>query len=280
MYSPYDMQHQTAVSLNGSRIGTAAWSGIGWTEAGFSNVALLEGENTVSLLCEGALDKTAVDWFEVDYERGFEAEEDSLKFSHLGGYRYRISGFSTNDAGLYDITQPSAVKRVVNGATSGTGPFTLEAEPAGAGTRRYLAVGSGAIKTPSAVVKDRASSLSSTANAADWILITHRELGWEASGAKQPWVKSLVHLRQSQGLRTKVVDVQDIFDEFGYGFATPQAIKDFIAYAYANWQSPAPQYVSLMGDTSYDYKDNWNIGPQNYVPGHLIYIEHLGETLR
>ena len=85
MYSPYDMEHATTVSLNGAPIGTAAWSGIEWTEAGFSNVALLEGANTLSLLCEGALDKTVVDWFEVDYERGFEAEADSLKFTHTGG---------------------------------------------------------------------------------------------------------------------------------------------------------------------------------------------------
>jgi hypothetical protein len=35
MYRPYDMQHQTTVSLNGSSIGTATWSGIDWTEAGF-----------------------------------------------------------------------------------------------------------------------------------------------------------------------------------------------------------------------------------------------------
>ena len=280
MYSPYDMEHATRVSLNGAPIGTAAWSGIGWTEAEFADLPLLEGANTVSLLCEGALDKTAMDWFSVDYERGFEAEADSLKFSHPGGFRYTITGFSTGDAELFDITSTGAVKRVVNGQITGTGPYTLEAEPAGAsGARRYLAVASGAIKTPSAVIKDRASSLASTANAADWILITHRELGWEASGAKQPWVKSLVNLRQSQGLRTKVVDVQDIFDEFGYGFATPQAIKDFISYAYTNWQSPAPQYVLLMGDTSYDYKDNWNIGTKNYVPGHLIYTEHLGETI-
>ena len=248
MYSPYALNHQTAVALNGAPIGTAEWSGIGWTEAGFSNVALLEGENTVSLLCEGAPDKTAVDWFSVDYERGFEAEADRLKFSHLGGDRYRISGFSTNDAGLYDITlQPSAVKRVVNGATSGTGPFTLEAEPAGAGTRRYLAVGSGAIKTPTAVVKDRDSNLSSATNAADWILITHRELGWEASGAKQPWVKSLVNLRQTQGLRTKVVDVQDIFDEFGYGFATPQAIKDFPVLCLYQMAVPGPAVRASNG---------------------------------
>ena len=280
MYSPYAMEHATTVSLNGSPIGTAAWSGIGWTEAGFSDVALREGANTVSLLCEGALDKTVVDWFEVDYERGFAAAADSLKFSHAGGYRYRIGGFSTSDAELYDITAPAAVKRVVNGTIRGTGPYTLEAEPAvAAGTRRYLAVAGGAIKSPSAVVKDRASSLSSTTKAADWILITHRDIGWEANGAKQAWVQSLVDLRQSQGLRTAAVDVQDIFDEFGYGFATPKAIKDFIAYAYANWQPPAPQYVLLVGDTSYDYKDNWNIGTKNYVPGHLIYTEHLGETI-
>ena len=279
MYSPYAMEHTTAVSLNGAPIGSAAWSGIGWTEAEFSDLSLLAGANTVSLLCEGALDKTVVDWFAVDYERDFEASSDRLKFAHPSGYRYRIEGFSSNDAKLFDITDPAAVKRALNGLVTGTGPYTLEVEPAGAGgTRSYLAVAGGAIKTPAAVIKDRPSSLSSTANAADWMLITHRELGWE-NGAEQDWVTSLVGLRQSQGLRTAVVDVQDIFDEFGYGFATPQAIKDFLTYAYANWQPPAPQYVLLVGDTSYDYKDNWNIGSVNYVPGHLIYTEHLGETI-
>ena len=36
-------------------------------------MALLAGNNTVSILCQGALDKTAVDWFEVVYERDFAA---------------------------------------------------------------------------------------------------------------------------------------------------------------------------------------------------------------
>ena len=34
-----------------------------------------------------------------------------------------------------------------------------------------------------------------------------------------------------------------------------------------------------MGDTSYDYKDNWNSGTVNHVPGYLIYTTHLGETI-
>ena len=203
-----------------------------------------------------------------------------LKFTHAGGYRYRIADFTTNDVELYDITDAAGVQRVVNGTYSGSGPYTLEVEPAGAtGTKSYLAVASAALKTPAAVVKDRASSLAAGANAADWIMITHRSLGWDGSGTQQGWVNSLVSLRQSQGLRTAVVDIEDVFDEFGYGLVTPQAVKDFITYAYESWQSPAPQYVLLVGDTSYDYKDNWASGTVNLVPGYLIYTTHLGETI-
>ena len=280
LYSPYDMAHETTVSLNGSSIGSATWSGITWTEAAFAGVSLLDGANTVSLFCEGALDKTAVDWFEVVYERAFEAASDTLRFTHAGGYRYRIADFTTNDVELYDITDAAGVQRVLNGTYSGSGPYTLEVEPAGAtGAKTYLAVASAALKTPAAVVKDSASSLAAASNAADWIMITHRSLGWDGSGAQQGWVSSLVSLRQSQGLRTAVVDIEDVFDEFGYGLVTPQAVKDFITYAYESWQSPAPQYVLLMGDTSYDYKDNWNSGTVNLVPGYLIYTTHLGETI-
>ena len=93
LYSPYEMAHETSVSMNGSGLGSATWSGIGWTEAAFAGVSLLDGANTVSLLCTGALDKTAVDWFEVVYERDFAAVSDSLKFTHAGGYRYRLDRF-------------------------------------------------------------------------------------------------------------------------------------------------------------------------------------------
>ena len=279
MYGPYDMEHETAVSFNGGSIGSATWSGISWTQKRFSDVPLLEA-NTVSLLCVGGLDKTAVDWFEVVYERAFKAVSDSLKFSHPAGYRYQLSQFSSSQVEVYDITEPSGVQRVIDGASAGGAAYTIEVEPAGAtGSRSYLAVGPAAVKSPAAIVRDRASGLAAASNAADWIMITHRSLGWDGSGAQQGWAARLVSLRQSQGLRTAVVDVEDIFDEFGYGLVSPQAIKEFIAYAYGSWQSPAPQYVLLMGDTSYDYKGNGDAGTVNHVPGYLIYTPHWGETI-
>jgi hypothetical protein len=70
-------------------------------------------------------------------------------------------------------------------------------------------------------------------------------------------------------LGTRVVDVQDIYDAFGHGVFTPQAIRDFLAYAYDNW-SPAPSYVLLVGNGNFDYRCYWRCEP-NYIPPYLVY---------
>jgi hypothetical protein len=70
----------------------------------------------------------------------------------------------------------------------------------------------------------------------------------------------MVALREDQGLRVKVADIEDIYDEFSYGIKSPQALKDFLSYAYSNWSPPAPQYVLLVGDSTYDPKDHWMAG--------------------
>jgi len=76
-----------------------------------------------------------------------------------------------------------------------------------------------------------------------------------------------------------VVDVQDIFDEFSYGLTTPEAIRDFLAYAYANWTPPAPQYVLLVGDHTCDYKNNDGGAIDNFVPTWLAFTDYMGETV-
>ena len=63
------------------------------------------------------------------------------------------------------------------------------------------------------------------------------------------------------------VDVQDIYDEFGYGIVSAAAIHDFLAYAYTNWKTPTtppPSYVVLFGDGNYD--------PKNHMYGRVSYI--------
>jgi len=60
---------------------------------------------------------------------------------------------------------------------------------------------------------------------------------------------------------------------------TPQAIRDFLTYAYSSWSPPAPQYVLLVGDGTYDAKDISNLGTVNFVPPYLSFTEFMGETV-
>ncbi len=135
----------------------------------------------------------------------------------------------------------------------------------------YWASGNQRLPDVQAIEQDTASDLQSSANGADH----HAD---HASGLLGPG-GHLSDFRASQGLRAMRVDVQDVYDEFGYGIVGIDAIHDFLAYAYGHWQAPAPSYVVLMGDGHYDPKDYYGYGRINYVPAYLAPVDPwMGET--
>ena len=81
----------------------------------------------------------------------------------------------------------------------------------------------------------------------------------------------------ASGLSVITAKVEDVYDEFNYGIFNPQAIRDFLSHAYDNW-SPAPSYVLLLGDATYDFKDNLGKGIANAVPSQLVETPSYGET--
>ena len=104
------------------------------------------------------------------------------------------------------------------------------------------------------------SSLSSKANAADYIII--------APGGLISTAQELASYRKAQGLTPMVVDIKNIMNEFNYGIWSPEAIKKFLKFAVHNWQT-APRYVVLAGDGSMDYKDNLGYGG-NLIPSRMV----------
>jgi hypothetical protein len=269
--------------VNGIPAGTYTWSGFTFKQAAIAGISLLDGDNTVTFKCAGSdpFDALAVDWIEITYPKIFVATNDTIKFSHDVGSAYQVSGFSGSQLLAFDVTSKTAVRQIGNLQTTDSGgSYTLDMEPLyGTGERTYLLLSTTQLKVPIDITEVVDPDLSNETNGADYILITHRDLGWDGNGSTYPWLNDLVALREGQGLRVEVVDVEDIYNEFGYGLATPQAIKDFLAHAYDNWVSPAPQYVLLVGDSTYDYKDNLNLGTINYVPTYLSWTEYMGETL-
>jgi hypothetical protein len=281
MVATYNTDHEVDIALNGTPVGTFTWSGIAFYQATIAGVSLIDGNNTVSLTCQSGEDSILADWFEISYPKRFLADLDTLTFSHDSGYRYLIDDFSTDALRIFDISEPADVAMVTDFVTGGAGPYSIAFEPPtnpGA-TETYLVLRADAYNSPVSIVEDSAADLADTSNAADYVIITHRNIGWDANGDPYPWlIDDLISLREGQGLTVEAIDVQDIFDEFSYGIDSPQAIKDFLSYAYANWSTPALQYVVLVGDSSFDPKQYWVPDAGNFLPAYLMFTDYMGET--
>jgi hypothetical protein len=275
-----DPDHHTKIYLNNNLVDDQYWNGLVqyFHTAVVPHAYLLEGTNTIrldSVNDTGApADIIHMDWFEIDYIDTFVAENDFLDFTvtDIGNYEFEISGFTDSDVEIYDISDSYNVMRVVNNVTelNGSVYVTSFEDTIAQAPVRYGVLSALQRKTPASIILDSPSSLKSTSNGADLIIITYDTFFDN--------IMPLSEHYQNLGLRVMTARITDIYDEFSYGIFDPQAIKDFLHYAYHNWVSPAPLYVLLVGDANIDYKDNFGTGNINYIPTHLFETDLLGQT--
>jgi hypothetical protein len=111
------------------------------------------------------------------------------------------------------------------------------------------------------------TSLRRGTNQADYLMIGPREF----LDAAAP----LLALRKRQGLVSRAVSLEEIDSEFGFGESHPAAIRDFLSYAYHHWKKPAPKYVLLLGDGTYDFRDYLGTGVKNQLPPMMVKTSYL-----
>jgi hypothetical protein len=267
-------RHHTRLYINNNLVAENYWSSIGEYsfDVEFPMQYLVEGSNTIKV--ESPRDNGITsdidlsNWFEIDYWKTFVAELDSLLFNGKasGSWLYQVQNFSQPSVELYDVTDPNT-PALVTGYTvqPGTNGYTLSFQVANATSHRYLAGLPNTYASPANIAKYNPADLMSAANGADYLLITHSAFYTD--------VLPLATQRSNQGLRVKVIDVQSIYDEFNYGIFDPKAIHDFLAYAYQNWQSPAPQYVLLVGDGNYDPRNYKGTNEPVFIPPYLLPVD-------
>jgi hypothetical protein len=238
-----------------------------------SNVSLPEnllvaGTNTLTLVNANAKGGIYVDWAELAFENTFTAADNLLKFGYdtLGLWQYQIGGFTLSDVAVYDIADPAAVKRITGASVVPSGPgYQVSFEDEVMAATSYWVTSSSRYRQPYGIALDVPSDLGSAANAADYIAIAPADFAAQAA--------ALVAYRASKGMRSVWVDVQDVYDQFGYGITGPGAIHDFLDYAYHHWQAPAPAYALLLGDGHYDPKNYQGYGRASYVPPYLAPVD-------
>lgn len=272
--------HHTRISINGHLVHDAFWDGQReyLVEVEFPQAYLREGENIVeveALLDTGAeWDWILCNWFEAGYRRSLDAAgDDELEFtiSIAGEYEVHVDGFSGNSIEVFDITDPLTPKRFRGLGVTGDGPYSVAFEDSVDAHKTYLALTVEKMKgEPAAIERFESRNLRSPSNSADWIAITHEDFFDE--------VQPLAQYRQEHGLRAMVVTTTQVYDEFNGGIPSPHAIKDFLRYAYEHWQPPAPGYLLLVGDGTYDYRDYHGQAFGNFLPVYLTYTQCAGEV--
>jgi hypothetical protein len=224
---------------------------------------LRDGENALEI--ENVGDTQApysmvmLDKFHVVYPRVASAEEGNLEGVWTRSGTASASGLGASH--LLDVTE--GAPRWLSGAElSAEGRLLFRAEAG----RRYLAVSHDAVHRP--LVRNAVSPrLERDDLRADYLVIAPSELAAAAA--------PLLAHRSQQGLRVKLAALEEVYDEFGFGERRPEAIRDFLSYAYHHWREPKLRYVLLLGDATYDFKDQLQTGVTNQLPPLMVKTSYL-----
>lgn len=316
-----DGAHHLRFLINGQQVQDTTWRRrtLYQGSAEFPQSLLTEGANTLRIevvndTAGQAMDSVYVDWLRVSYQRSYTAQGDALAFGadRAGPWHYIVGGFSGQAVELYDVTDPVNVRQISDArmtmfdqlvflplvqrnrtATTGAAPgaalqaaaaegeYSLVFGDAEGGVRRYVVLSPDqrrAVAAADIAPVTKLSSpytptdLGSAGNGADYLIVSHRDFWAEAQ---------TLAAHRSADFRVALVDVQAVYDQFGYGLMSAEAIRDFVAYAYLHWSGEALGYVVLLGDGTYDMRQRLAMaasGP-TYIPPFLAMVDpELGET--
>jgi hypothetical protein len=187
-----------------------------------------------------------IDWFEILYPRSLSGVNDSLRFyapDTTAVVEYHLQNFSAMPM-VFNVTDHAGV-RILTGLG---GSFLFRASEASGNPSAYWAVAGSSWRVPSGGTKVANQNIRGYAGGADFIIVTASQYR-SAADLLASYRADPAH----GGMKVFVADVNQLYNEFGGGVTDVTAIRDFLYFAYHNW-TPAPQFVLMLGQASFDYK--------------------------
>ena len=206
-----------------------------------------------------------LDYIEVSGKKELTANDFQFSFRSFeavntaGIVEYQIQN-SQNIFQIWDVTDPINATNINNESTSG--PFSFKANSGV--LQEYIVVHQDDYYTPEILSNSKIKNQNVHAiKDINYLLITTNEFESQAQRIAD------YHIENS-GLTAKVVNLDEIYNEFSSGSRDITGIRDFIKHVYELNSTDDDQlkYVCFFGDASYDYKDRI-IGNNNIVPVYL-----------
>lgn len=256
--------HHVLLSFNGVQVADETFDGLANHPVTLNNISLHEGVNSLMITLPGDMgvswDVVHFDSMKLTYPRAFVAINGALHFSSSANL-YTVTQLPSNDIVVYKLSSGSPT-RLTNINISGTaGNYSVTF--AGFGTQvEFYVYSTSALLKPQIAPGRPTSDI--TSGFANYLIIAHPEFINSLA--------TLVQLRQNQGYAVRVVDVFDVYEQFGYGVIHPNAIRNYIAYAAQNMGT---QYILLVGNDTYDYFNYLGSGAGSFIPTYYIQLDSI-----
>jgi hypothetical protein len=226
------------------------------------------------------------DHVEFEYPRRLRAYQDSLYFANVPGdtgpVLFEVSGFSTADVVVYDVTRGRRLRNFE--MKSEGGAYTLRfTDDIPSGQCWYAASSGAATRKPLDLYLDAGSTLREVDEPVNLIVVVYD--GFYDS------VMPLVNQRRAEGLNVVVGRITDVYDEYSWGLYDPGAIRQFVKDIYGKGlqrQEPVlPDHLMLVGDAFTDHRDNlkkfpgralWREFGRNTVPTYYVNTAPSGRS--
>ncbi|HEY3251575.1 MAG TPA: type IX secretion system sortase PorU [Ignavibacteria bacterium] len=208
-----------------------------------------------------------MDWWEIQYKRRLSsAAGDYIRFDapailarpQSTTVEYNVSSFSNNDIKVFDITDHNNVK-LIQPVNISSSSVKFRKDETGGEPSKFIVTGPNGYKTfgaSSISARIPNQNLRGITDGASFVIITHSSLLPAAERLKTK--RESVGINDPNYLKTLIVTVDQIYNEFSGGILDASAIRDFLKHAYLTW-TEKPAHVLLLGDGDFDYKNQLNI---------------------
>lgn len=230
-------------------------------------------------LTQGSLlDRFGIAYAEFKYPRNFSFGNKSTFYFELApkltDYYLEINNFNTGNVSprLYDLSTNQYL--IGDIATPGIVRFVI---PATSAPKKLVlqSIGASSFGNVLNLQPVAFKNYSQAANQGNYVMLTHKNLMNDGNGNNYPEEYRAYRNSSNGGSYNAIlVDVQDIYNEFGFGYSySSLAIKNFLNYAYSStsWNNK-PQHVFILGKgiNYFDYlaysKDTSNSFPFSPIP--------------
>ncbi|MBK6418419.1 MAG: hypothetical protein IPF79_04410 [Ignavibacteria bacterium] len=157
-----------------------------------------------------------------------------------------IAAFHGSESATADASSPSVRGLTFFAPSSRARSGSIQTDLP-SGIDAVLVIGSGSGIERAKVVPASLVNLSASSPQADVIVITHPTLREQA----ERWAQ---HRSQESSRVIRIVNVNDVFDEFDAGRHSPDAVREFLADAFAKAPLPKPTHCVLFGSATWDVR--------------------------